>query len=246
MASVTMLGTGNFLSPRGRNWNSFLVEGEHLTVLFEPAPSVLQSLRRLDTPLEELDGIVVSHFHPDHTFGWPFLLLELLLLRSSRPLWVIGPPGVEEFFTEMMRLGSVLDIARDAKTELDMHFVETGGGSELHELAVPFSLSAVQVEHVPELECFGYVIDVDGTRLGYSGDTRPCEGLEVLSQNCDTLVVECNGVHAATSHMDTTSLLALASRVPELRLIATHLGKDVSGDVLPGVEVPDDLARIEL
>lgn len=245
MASVTMLGTGNFLAPRGRYWNSFLAEDDGLRVLFEPSPSVLPSLRLLETPLSELDAIVVSHFHPDHTFGWPFLLLELLTLGSDRPLSVVGPPGVEGFFSDMMRLGSVLDIQRDARAALELRFVETSG-SILHQLEVAFPLQAVQVEHVPELECFGYVLGIGEARLGYSGDTRPCEGLESLAGSCDTLVLECNGAHPTASHMDTASVLALAERFPDLRIIATHLGRDITRETLPGVEVPDDLARIEL
>ena len=71
---ATFLGTGNFLAP-GRYWNSFVLDGR---VLVEPAPTALPHLRRCGIPAEDLDAVLISHFHPDHTFGWPFLLLELL------------------------------------------------------------------------------------------------------------------------------------------------------------------------
>jgi ribonuclease Z len=69
MTELTFLGTGNFLAP-GRYWNSFLLDG---TVLVEPSPTALPNLRRVGAAAGNLEAVVISHFHPDHTFGWPFL-----------------------------------------------------------------------------------------------------------------------------------------------------------------------------
>src|SRR5438094_10376588 len=72
--SITFLGTGNYLAP-GRYWNSFVLDG---IVLVEPSPTALPHLRHCGIRAGNLEAVVISHFHPDHTFGWPFLLLELL------------------------------------------------------------------------------------------------------------------------------------------------------------------------
>lgn len=242
-----MLGTGNFLAPPGRYWNSFLVSGEGTRVLFEPSPTALPSLRRAGVSAAELDAVVISHFHPDHTFGWPFLLLELLEAGGTKPISVVGPKGVASFLEEMMRLGSVLDLQRRAEASLGLSYVEIEVSSEgLSPVATPFHLAAVEVDHVPELRCLGYVIELDGHRLGYSGDTRPCAGLDALAARCDTLIVECNGVHATKSHMDVEAVRSLAARFEAVRVIATHLGHDVEEAMLEGVELPEDLATLTL
>ena len=54
MASLTFLGTGNFLAP-GRYWNSFVIDG---TVLVEPSPTALPHLRRCRVP-DVIDGEAV-------------------------------------------------------------------------------------------------------------------------------------------------------------------------------------------
>src|SRR5439155_1228483 len=129
---------------------------------------------------------VVSHFHPDHTFGWPFLLLEILQLGRDRPLFIIGPPAVADFLRDMMSLGAVAHIQEAAHHALDVRYVEVDGSWQE---AGSLRFRAIEVEHVEHLRCFGYLFERDGRIVGYSGDTRPCPGLDELAGASDVLVL---------------------------------------------------------
>ena len=69
MTELAFLGTGNFLAPPGRYWNSFVMD---TSVLVEPCPTALPNLRRCGFSVEDVEVVVISHFHADHCFGWPF------------------------------------------------------------------------------------------------------------------------------------------------------------------------------
>jgi len=239
--SVTFLGTGNFLAP-DRYWNSFVLDG---TVLVEPAPTALPHLRRCGLAVERLDVIVISHFHPDHTFGWPFLLLELLTTHGDdRPLFVVGPPQVEAFLADMMRLAGVPNIQRAAHQELDLRYVEVDGSWQE---AGALRFRAIEVEHVPHLRCFGYLFDRDARAIGYSGDTRPCAGLDALAAASDVLVLECNGPHPPPlSHMDTDSVRSLRAKFPAVPFVLTHLGDHVDASGISEVTVPEDFETLRI
>jgi ribonuclease Z len=240
VARATFLGTGNFLAP-GRYWNSFVLDGR---VLVEPAPTALPHLRRCGIPALDLDAIVVSHFHPDHTFGWPFLLLELLRVGHDRPLAIVGPPGVEAFLDDMLRLAAIPDIADAAAAMLDLRYVEVDG---TWQDAGPLRLRAVEVDHVDHLRCFGYLFEREGTTVGYSGDCRPCPGLDQLAAAADVLVLECNGAHPPPkAHQDPDDVRALRRRFPETRFVLTHLGADLDLAGLADTVVPDDFDVVEL
>jgi ribonuclease BN (tRNA processing enzyme) len=240
VTDITFLGTGNFLAP-GRYWNSFVVDG---TILVEPSPTALPHLRRCHFPVQTLDAILISHFHADHTFGWPFLLLEALLHERDRPLYVVGPPGVEAFLADMMRVGYVPDIQKAAHSRLDLRYVEVDGSWQD---AGPVHFRAVEVDHVPYLRCFGYLIERGGTTIGYSGDTTLCPGLEELAGASDALVLECNGHHPPpTSHMDVASVRILRERFPGVRFVLTHLGFDIDASGIDDVVVPDDFDTVTL
>lgn len=241
MASATFLGTGNYLVPEGRYWSSFVLDG---TVLVEPAPTCLPHLRRCGIRAGDIDVVVVSHFHPDHTFGWPFLLLELVRDGRERPLFVVGPPETERFLAEMMRLAAVENVQKAAHELLDVRYVEVDGSWQQ---AGTLRFRGIEVEHVPDLRCFGYLLDRGDRVVGYSGDLHPCPGLDELAEGADALVLECNGAHPPPpTHMTEDDVRALRSRYPDLPLVLTHLGDGIDVADVEGVRVADDFETLEL
>jgi ribonuclease BN (tRNA processing enzyme) len=97
------------------------------------------------------------------------------------------------------------------------------------------------------LRCFGYLFELDGLTVGYSGDTRTCPGLDELAGAADVLVLECNGAHPApVTHMEEDAVRALRARHPGVTFILTHMGPGVDGAGMDDVVVPDDFDRIDL
>jgi ribonuclease Z len=241
MTDLTFLGTGNFLAS-GRYWNSFVLDGN---VLVEPSPTALPNLRRAGLRVRDFDVVVISHFHADHTFGWPFFLLDAAISGGGRPLYVVGPPGVATFLEEMNELGGVANVQRPGLPMLDLQFIEVNGSWQD---AGPLRLRAVEVEHVPHLRCFGYLFEGPDQVVGYSGDTRPCPGLSELARESDVLVLECNGPHIVEhepiTHMDEAAVRALRAEHPDVPFILTHVGEGVDVTGIDNVTVPVDFDHL--
>jgi ribonuclease Z len=239
---LTFLGTGNAFAP-GRYWNSFLIGGN---VLVEPSPAVLANLKRAAVDMAAIDAVFISHFHADHTFGWPFLLLEYMArTRRTAPLWVVGPPGVEARLSEMLRVGAYPSHERAAKQGgFDLRFIDV---DEQEQAAGPVRFRATRVEHEPELECFGFTIQHDGRTIGYSGDTRLCDGLRQIAARSDALALECADRHDGHGmHMNLDSVRTLRAECPNLPFILTHVNDDVDADGIPDVQVAADLETIDV
>ena len=240
MATATFLGTGNYLAPGGRYWNSFVLDG---SILVEPSPTALPHLRRCGFRIDQLEAIAISHFHPDHTFGWPFLLLEAARKGRATPLYVIGPPGVAAFLEDMMTLGAVPEVHAAAHSVLDIRYIEVDGNWQE---AGTSRFRAVEVEHVPHLRCFGYLFDRGDRTVAYSGDTQLCDGLEELARSADALVLECNGAHPWPGHMNVDSVRALRAAVPDVPFVLTHVDVDVDATGIDNVRIASDFETIEL
>jgi ribonuclease BN (tRNA processing enzyme) len=242
MTELAFLGTGNFFAPLGRYWNSFVMDE---SVLVEPAPTALPHLRRCGIPVEAIEVIVVSHFHADHCFGWPFLLQAAADGGGGRTIYVVGPPGIEAHLAQMNEAGAVGSVTERAHAALDLRFVEVDG---TWQEAGPLHFRAVEVDHVPYLRCYGYLFDRGSQVVAYSGDTTPCDGLSELARTADVLVVECNGRHAPpgarSSHMDEDAIRALRAAHPDVQLILTHLGEQVDTGSMEGVTIPEDFERL--
>ena len=53
---------------------------------------------------DDLDALWISHFHGDHFFGVPALLLRLWEMKRSKPLAIVSQTGVERIVTQAMEL----------------------------------------------------------------------------------------------------------------------------------------------
>jgi ribonuclease Z len=239
VTELTFLGTGNYLAPPGRYWNSFVL-GDN--VLVEPSPTSLPHLRRCGFSVDAVDVVVISHFHADHCFGWPFLLEALAEAGGGRTVHVVGPPGLEAHLAGMMAVGAVRGVLDLAHARLDLRFIEV---DETWQQAGPLRFRAVEVEHVPYLRCFGYLFDRGEQTVAYSGDVRPCDGLHELARWSDVLLLECNGAHdGPRTHMDEAAVRELQAAHPGVHLVLTHLGEQVDTTSMPGVTIPDDFDRL--
>jgi ribonuclease BN (tRNA processing enzyme) len=242
---LTFLGTGNFSAP-ARYWNSFLI-GDR--VLVEPSPAVLPNLRKAGVDPRAIDVVFISHFHADHTFGWPFLLLSYLTWdRRDSDLWVVGPPGIQAYLENMVRAGAIDHIVAASRAAqgggFSLRYVEVNGEDQA---AGDVRFRAVRVEHDPALDCYGYLISDGDHTLGYSGDSRLCDGLRQIAAAAGTFVLGCNQRHEVSPvHMNLDDVRTLRSEFPGLPFVLTHRGPDVDGDGIDNVFVPDDLETFTL
>lgn len=238
---LTFLGTGGFHATAGY-WSSFLI-GDR--ILVESSPSVLRNLIVAGKKLDDIDVIFISHFHADHTFGWPFLLFTALRDRRPSDLWVVGPPGIGAYLENMLKAGAldhVVKWARERPGTFVLHYVEV---TEQRQEAGGVHFRAVKVDHDPVLDCYGYLIEVQGRTIGYSGDTTLCPGLREIAGNADALVMECNA-HQDRSpvHLTFSDVGIVREEFPTLPLVITHRSHEVGDGGLPDVRVPEDFETV--
>jgi len=246
MHSLRFLGTGDFFAGSGdRYWNSFVIDGR---ILVEPSPIVVPHLHKAGLDVAMLEVVVISHLHPDHTFGWPFLLLELMMSGRADPVFVVGPPGVAESLEELMRVGGMHEVHHIAHQRCDIRYVEAAGDGS-PQVAGGLRLRAIEVEHMPQLRSYAYVLELDGLTLGYSGDTGPCAALDKVAGQVDVLVVECTGPQTGgvkPVHLDAPDVSDLQHRFPNVRIVLTHIGASADTASLEGCIAPSDLETITL
>jgi ribonuclease BN (tRNA processing enzyme) len=236
---LAFLGSGNAFGAEGRANSSFVLNGRYL---LDCGPTLLPQMRKLDISGEDIDAVLISHFHADHFFGLPFLFLDAWQHRRQRDLYIVGPPGIEERTRRLLELGYPMLLS---KMEFQRHYIEAHDGLEAAVAGLPFT--AASVKHVADMESFAYRAHVDGRALVYSGDTQLCQGLLRLVPGADVLVLECacaggNGVHL------TPEALAEVRRQapPHATTIVTHLDGHDHPENFEGLIVAQDATRFQL
>lgn len=138
--------------------------------------------RCAERPLE-LDALWISHFHGDHFFGTPVLILRFWELGRTKPLAIIGQQGVEETITTAM------DLAYPGfreKLEFDLVFHEIEPGDTI--TAAGFTWQAAQGEHGKRN--LAVRVEADNRSVFYSGDGRPTPDTLALARDTDLVAHE--------------------------------------------------------
>jgi len=208
--------------------------------LLDLPPTAVVELQRLGLDLTEIDVIFISHLHADHMFGLPFLLLEYCIRRErDRPLYIVGPPGIEET-TE-----TLCDIAwpdmREAGFEphVPVSYVEVTEDGEYNVGDLAFT--AVRMEHFT-LAAFGYRFGYKGRTIAYTGDTGECKQLGKLFEGADVAIIELTHPEKAEDpgHLDVHVVGHWMKKLKErgTRVFATHMME--TPEPIEGLEVCED------
>jgi ribonuclease Z len=104
---VIFLGVGEACDERLPNtsvWIQTEVQGKSRSVMLDCGFTVPSLYWQQTTDHEDLDALWISHFHGDHFFGVPALLLRFWEMRRSKPLNIISQSGAERIVTQAMEL----------------------------------------------------------------------------------------------------------------------------------------------
>jgi ribonuclease BN (tRNA processing enzyme) len=238
---LSILGSGSAFSGCGGNASSLL--DERVMVDVGSPPHVL--LPRLGLGVHDIELVLLTHFHLDHSGMLPLLLGALAY--SDRPaapgrLTIAGPVGTRELVTRMVVAGFGSATQRRIDEVVAPAYVILADGSDVEIGASRVRSHAVVHSTGPSL---AYSVTRGGVRVGFSGDTTPCAGLRRLAGEVDVLVCECSGMDgpAAGGHLWRDDVAALVGEHPDVRVVLQHLGGRGS---IPGALVTHDLLTLEL
>ena len=105
MSSLTLLGTGTCQIEYERRASSVLLELANTYVLYDCGHGVVQRLLEVGVQHNQVNHIVLSHFHPDHVSDLvPFLQAGAWSKRNPRisDIHIYGPEGVKRVVSGLM------------------------------------------------------------------------------------------------------------------------------------------------
>ena len=233
MVEIAFLGTGNAFCPLGRLHSLVLIDG---TMLVDAPPTIIPQLRQHDISPSQITDLFITHWHGDHTFGLPFLLLERKWISDrdgEKNLRIFAHEGGQE------RLSQLCELAYpNSLTNLDWVSHHTDCGD-----TQGWRFERFEVCHDPATEPHGYRFEKDGFVLVHCGDSGPCENIERLAGESNIMIIEMGIPDYVDSpyHYTPSRLTALAQANPETTFLATHNFSE-SGQKS---ELPENVIEVE-
>jgi len=202
----------------------------------------------VDAKIPDLDIILLTHLHVDHTADLPVLLKAAFFTRASDKLHIFGPqknrymPSTEDFIDRLFEdnkgawqyLGDHLD--GSARLQVKAHDVDDSRKVRTIYKKGDISIEAVSVHHGP-IPALAYRVNVGNKSITFSGDMNgDYHTLEKLAKGTDILVAH-NAVPkgstgiAANLHMTPLTIGQIAHQADVKKMVLSHrmlrtLGKE--------------------
>ena len=224
---LRFVGCGDAFGSGGRNNTCFHVTGRSVNFLIDCGATSLPALKRLEIPRDEIDLILITHFHGDHFAGLPFLLLDAQFSRRTRPLIIAGPQGIETRLPQMME--ALFEHSSNTKQRFDLSIVALDPEQSRQ-------FGGVKVTPYPVVHgdsggpFLAYRIETEGRIIAYSADTEWTDTLIPAAREADLLIAEAYTYDKVVkNHLSLTTLQAHLGEINARRVILTHMSDDMLG-----------------
>jgi ribonuclease BN (tRNA processing enzyme) len=211
----TVLGSSGGYPVPGAACSGYLVEDHGTRLWIDAGSGTFARLLEYCSP-NELSAVLISHLHADH---WTDLIVGLHSLRFAfereSPLPVYGPAGWVD------TMGIVAEWAREDNPAFVARELRDGETIEAGSLSV----EVIGVEHIEDMDTFGFRVANTGATLAYSADSGPNGALGRVAREVDLFVCEAGSPGEVEMHMHLNGRQAgqIAAAAGARRLLVTHL-----------------------
>ena len=190
---LTFFGKHGALQGPNDSNTSLLVQEGGYSLLIDCSGEPARHLARAAVALTDLDAIFLSHAHPDHIYALPNLIMQMMILRRDKPVFLCGNGRTLAFARRLLSLYTL----PNEELPLDIRWRVLKAGQ-------PFELGpmeAVLVDSLHPVPCSGLLLDSGRSMLLYPSDTAPNEALFALDAEGCVLVHEASGEHKLAARM---------------------------------------------
>jgi ribonuclease BN (tRNA processing enzyme) len=223
---LQFVGCGDAFGSGGRFNTCFHLVGRNINALIDCGASSLVGMNRLAINRNEVDTILLTHFHADHFHGLPFFILEAnYVLKRQRPLTIAGPPSLKTRYAALMENAFPGTGAMEWSFPITLREFDIGRRNDVGAIRVtPFHV----VHDERAGPCLGLRIEAEGKVLAFSGDSQWTDSLIEVGRNADLFICEAyTRDKPIATHMALSLLEKHLDQIRPKRLILTHMSNDM-------------------
>src|SRR5712691_12615418 len=224
---VQFVGCGDAFGSGGRQNTCFHVAGASANFLIDCRATALPAMKRMGIARNDIELILITHFHGDHFAGLPFFLLDAQFSRRTRPLVIAGPQGIETRLAQVME--ALFEHSSKTKQRFDLSVIALKPGETR-------AFGAVNVTPFPVVHgaaggpVLAYRVEAEGRGIAYSADTEWTETLIPAARDADLFIAEAYYYDKVVkNHLSLKTLEAHLAEIKPKRLILTHMSEDMLG-----------------
>jgi len=212
---IIVLGTGTSVPSLSRSSSAYLLITARQKILVDIGPAVVRRLLESGYTVNDIDIVILTHFHVDHTADLSTFLFACNYGIESRtkPLTVFGGPGIHKFYRGLLNIYPWISPKSYQITLKSIY----QGQEEVSDVLI----GAARVNHNKE----SVAISVEKRKkVVFSGDTDYSRNFIKLAYKADILITECSfPERKVKGHMNLNILKKVVEKAQPERVIMSHL-----------------------
>lgn len=209
---IDVIGSGAIFTKY--NSASYLIDDQ---ILLDIPNGTCKKLMNMNKNIHEIRNVIITHFHADHYFDFPFLYLNQMSDEGKTTVYCDKDEHNKLY--ELVKLGFPHK-ADEMNEHISYNF-------ESKFKVGKYKVEKVKVEHQEMINAYGYIFDDGNTKIGFTGDSNLCEDSIYIANNCDYLISDCTYIEGKKSHLGIDNLQELLNKNANLKIFTSHINDEV-------------------
>lgn len=241
---IELIGTGSI---GGKESSACTLIDEE--ILIDMPNGIVKKLKQTGHDISKIKVVLITHLHGDHFLDIPFLMLERFFYKIENKAKIYCPFGTKEKVEKIFEIAfpGDYDVVNEVANIEFIEFEQLNKENILEDVYVTSKL----VEHAGLKPAYGYVIEKDNNKIGFSGDSKMCQAVEDIVKQSDISILDMSVAgDGNNAHMGINDIEKLCNKYQDKTIVATHMhdftrekGKSMN---IKNLIVPDDGQKIEI
>ena len=210
---VNIVGSGSIGSSF---MSASLIIDDH--ILVDAPNGIIKYLKHLDYNILKIDTIIITHLHGDHFLDIPFFMLEKYFQKATNMTKIICPKGTMDKTKALFDLTFPEEWNKVSKLSC-VEFIEF---EEMNEEKITDELyvTAKLVEHGDLKPAYGYIVNMQGKSVGFSGDSRLCNSIFDIVERSEISILDMSVTDKKTdAHMGLYDIKEICEKYKDKKII---------------------------
>ena len=215
--NIELIGTGSIGAVQMSA--SALIENK---ILIDLPNGIVKRLKQTGHNILDIETCLITHLHGDHFFDIPFFMFEKYFKKATNITKIICPKGTKDKTKTLFDIGYPGEWDKVSK----LAYVEFIEFEELNKEKITDELYVTSkiVEHGKFKPAYGYIVNIKGKNIGFSGDSKLCDNIFDIVEKSEISILDMSVTEIKTNaHMSLYDIKEICKKYKNKIIVATHM-----------------------